>query len=454
MQVNIFHVKRLSDGLSEKEKERFQLKQIWSNLATFLTTLGQLHPYTEGISFSRDVLKEDAELQGFAALKRAIDERPLSMIPTERISFKNEMQIRIADMFEDALALSRVDWVDFFATTTEMADGKQGLKFSTRREEGTDMIVTGTRPNAKGSALASGDSEDETDYEREAKDEDLNPFHIRKGVNFNIQKPPATSATAPVDNGADEEAAVDHDVNQRQAVAALLSDDDNDLSLIVGNDDDEDEDEEEEVVLFKGRSTVVGGKPTPRPAHLRTATGVIGAGRRGSMSPIGSSSSSPGLDVHGPSRFGPLRPSPTVDSLFGGFEFGAVDDWRHSINSLRTSPTSNTWGGLSSNSLGNGTISPTTYEPHDGNILSGFTSIPSRAPPGISFPASPLSANPPGFMNEEQHYHHQQQQEPRHVSHALPKHHYQPHGFNQQQQQSQFQYNQNGAQSMRDGDWR
>ncbi|KAF9996066.1 hypothetical protein BGZ65_008329, partial [Modicella reniformis] len=293
MQVNIHHVKRLSEGLSNREKQRFRLKQIWNDLAAFLSLLGQVHPYTEGIIFCRDVLKEDVELQGFAALKRAIDERPLSIIPPSRISVKSEMYMRIADMFEDALALAKIDWLDFFAKTTEMVDGKQGLQFFTDRKECVDASVAAPLEDM-GSASASDDSEDETDYEREAKDEELNPFHVSKRANFNGQK----STPASMDNGADEKAAVDHDVNQRQAVAALLSDDDNDLSLIVGNDDDDDDedDEEEEVVLFKGRSTAVGGRPTPKPAHLKTTTGVIGAGRRGSMSPIGSNSSSPGLD--------------------------------------------------------------------------------------------------------------------------------------------------------------
>ncbi|KAG0225891.1 hypothetical protein B0O80DRAFT_502813 [Mortierella sp. GBAus27b] len=455
MQVNNHRVKRLLDGLSDKEKERFQLKQIWNDLAEFLTLLGEVHPYAEGTIFCRDVLKEDAELQGFAALKRTIDERPLSIISPSRISPKSEMQMRIADMFEDALSLAKTDWLDFYAAATEMADGKQGLRFFTKTEKGVDSTAVGARSSVKEPVLVSGESDDESDYEREAKDEDLNPFHIGRNSNRDAKKSftASTSASALVDSGADEEVAVDHDVNQRQAVAALLSDDDNDLSLIVGRDDDDDDDDEGEVVLFKGRSNTVGGKPTPRPAHLRTTTGVIGAGRRNSMSPIGSNSSSPGLDVHGPSKFGPLRPSPTVDSLFGGFEFGAVDDWRHSISTMRTSPTSNTWGGLSSNSLGNGTISPTTYEPRDGNVLSGFTSIPSRAPPGIPYPTSPLSANPPGLVNEEQFY--QQQHQPRHVLHSRPKYQYPAHGFQpQEQQQGLFQSGKSSAQSMRDGDWR
>jgi len=454
MQVNFHHVRRLSDGLLDKEKDRFHLKQIWNDLATFLTLLGQVHPYTEGTIFCRDVLKEDAELQGFAALKRAIDERPLSIIPPSRVSPKSEMQMRIADMFEDALMLTRADGIEFFAKTTEMAEGKQGLCFFTRREH-ADSRVGSTRTTVKGSALTSSESEDESDYEREAKDEDLNPFHIKRGARSSLQRPLASSGS-----GTEEEAAVDHDVHQRQAVAALLSDDDNDLSLIVGNDEEDDEDddeedddeeEEEEVVLFKGRSSAVSGKPTPRPAHLKTTTGVIGAGRRGSMSPIGSNNSSPGLDVNGPSRFGPLRP--TVDGLFGGFEFGAVDDWRHSISSLRTSPTGNMWGGLSSNSLGNGTISPTTYEPRDGNVLTGFTSIPSRAPPGITHPASPLSDNPSGFMSEEQFFQYQQQNQPRHVLHSRPKYQYQSYGLHPQEQ-GHSQYGENSGQSLRDRDWR
>ncbi|KAF8935928.1 hypothetical protein BGZ58_004736 [Dissophora ornata] len=398
MQVNIHHVKRLSDGLSDKEKERFQLHQIWSDLATFLTLLGQFHPYTEDTIFCRDVLKEDAELQGFAALKKAIDERPLSIIPPSRISPKAEMQMRISDMFQDALSLSRIDWLDFYARSIEMEDGKQGLRFVTEREEDGDATVNVIHSAAY--LHESEDNEDETDYEREADDEDMNPFHFGK-ASRNGQKLPSGKATVSEDIGADDEAPLDQDAGQRQAVAALLSDDDNDLSLIVGNDDDEDdEDEEEEVVLFKGRSSTIGGKPTPKPAHLRTVTGVIGAGRRGSMSPTGSNQSSPGLDVHGPSQFGSTRPSPTVDSLFGGFQFGVADDWRRSISSMRgpssnnasSTGSSNTWGGLSTNSLGNGMISPTTYEPRDGSLNSGFTSIPARG--GYHYSHSPIEYRP------------------------------------------------------------
>ncbi|KAG0309710.1 hypothetical protein BGZ98_009468 [Dissophora globulifera] len=392
MQVNVHHLKRLSDGLSDTEKERFQLHQIWNDLALFLTLLGQFHPHSEDTIFCRDVLKEDSELQGFAALKRAIDERPLSIIPPSRISPKAEMQMRIADMFHDALSLARIEWLDFYAKTTDMDGGNQGLRFFTEREEDGDSTVNAIHPTTVDEAQDSGDDEEETDYERDAGDEDMNPFHFGKTSHNGQQLPPVS---APVkSSGAEDDAPLDQDASQMQAVAALLSDDDNDLSLIVGNDDDDDnddDDEEEEVVLFKGRSSTIGGKPTPRPAHLRTTTGVIGAGRRGSMSPTGSNQSSPGLDVHGPSQFSPMRHSPTVDSLFGGFQFGVADDWRRSINSLRGPPATNgrisgnnhggnnnTWGGLSSNSLGNGTISPSYFEPRDGTLFSGFTSIPAR----------------------------------------------------------------------------
>ncbi|KAG0370281.1 hypothetical protein BC939DRAFT_448572 [Gamsiella multidivaricata] len=375
MQVNIHHVKRLSDGLSDKEKERFQIEQLLEDLASFLTLLGQVHPYSEDTIFCRDVLKEDAELQGFAALKRAIDERPLSMIPPSRVSPKAEMQMRIADMFQDALTLARLGWLDFYVKPTEMEDGNQGLQFFTERQDDGDATVNTIHSAVEGSALGSDEDADETDYEREAADEEMNPFHIGKALNRNSHN--ASAAPTPVTeaHGPDDEGSLDQDIKQRQAVAALLSDDDdNDLSLIVGNDDDE---EDEEVVLFKGRSNTVGAKPTSKPAHLKTTTGVIGAGRRGSMSPIRSSnSSSPGLDQNGSSQFSSARPSPSVDSLFGGFQFGVPDEWRHSINSLRSSPTGNagstggnTWGDFSGHSLGNGMISPTSREPRDGHFL-------------------------------------------------------------------------------------
>ncbi|KAF9113459.1 hypothetical protein BGX27_001523 [Mortierella sp. AM989] len=446
MQVNIHHLKRLSDGLSEKQKERFKLDQIFSDLATFLTLLGQVHSYSEDTIFCRDVLKEDAELQGFAALKRAIDERPLSIIPPSRISPKAEMQMRIADMFQDALTLSKVEWLNFYSKTAETEDGKQSLRFFAEREEDGDSTVNAIHPAAEESPL---ESEEETDYEREAGDEDLNPFHISKATIHNGHNTLLSSSYVRHEGG--DDSPLDQDTNQRQAVAALLSDDDdNNLSLIVGDDDDDDEEEEEEVVLFKGRSSVAVGKPTPKPAHLKTTTGVIGAGRRGSMSPTGSNQSSPGMDVNGPSQFRSAHQSPTVDSLFGGFQFGVADDWRNSINSLRTSPTSNsnnTWGGISTNSLGNGTISPTSYEPRDANLLYGFTSTPARR----AFPTDTLPANPSGFLDEEQFFQHQNQ----HRAHTRPKYQYQTHALQQQQQHRFYQRGENGTvQAMRSGDWR
>ncbi|KAG0011081.1 hypothetical protein BGZ80_000966 [Entomortierella chlamydospora] len=458
MQVNIHHVKRLSDGLSEKQKERFQLDQIFSDLATFLTILGQFHPYSEDTIFCRDVLKEDAELQGFSALKRAIDERPLSIIPPSRISPKAEMQMRIADMFQDALTLAKIEWLDFYSKTVELEDGKQGLRFSIEREEDDDVTVSAIHPAAGEPLVGSEDEEEETDYEREAGDEDLNPFHIGK-ANRNGQNVSSAPTRARFEAG--EDVPLDQDTNQRHAVAALLSDDDNNLSLIVGNDDDDDDDddnhddeeEDEEVVLFTGRSSAVVGKPTPKPAHLKTTTGVIGAGRRGSMSPTGSNQSSPGMDVNGPSQFRSTHQSPTVDSLFGGFQFGVADDWRNSISSLRTSPTSNsnnTWGGISTNSLGNGTISPTLYEPRDANFF-GFTSIPARGPPGLGFSTSPLPANPSGFLDEEQFFQHQHQ----YRAHVRPRYQYQTHALQQPRQSRFYQRGENGTtQTMRSGDWR
>ncbi|KAF9437180.1 hypothetical protein BGZ76_001694 [Entomortierella beljakovae] len=463
MHVNIHHVKRLSDGLSDNQKERFQLDQILNDLAAFLTQLGQAHPYYEDTIFCRDVLKEDAELQGFAALKRAIDERPLSIIPPSRISPKNEMQMRIADMFQDALSLSKIEWLNFYSKTTSMNDGKQGLRFFTEREEDGDSTVNAIHPTAVESSLASDEDEEETDYEREAADEDLNPFHFSK-PHPRQQSQPAT--TKRQETG--EDRTLDQDPNQRQAVAALLSDDDNDLSLIVGHDDeddedddddddnvDDDDDEEEEVVLFKGRSSTPIGKPTPKPAHLKTATGVIGAGRRGSMSPTGSNQSSPGMDVNGPSQFRSMRQSPIVDSLFGGFQFEVADEWRNSISSLRTpasasaNHSSNTWGGISAKSLGNGMISPTSFESHESNLHYGYTSIPARGPPGLSFPASPLPANPSGFQDEEQFFQHQNQ----YRAPARPRYQYQAHGI--QHHHGMFQRGMNGtAQAMNDNDWR
>ncbi|KAF9572513.1 hypothetical protein EC968_009737 [Mortierella alpina] len=461
MQVNLHHVKRLTDGLSVEQREgRFKIDQIMRDLATFLTLLGQFHWYTEDTIFCRDVLKEDAELQGFAALKRAIDERPLSIIPPSRISPKAEMQMRVADMLQDALSLSKTDWLQLYAKYGETEDGRQSLQFSTEPQDHDDLVepsgdqivnVSSETDRNVNNGDQEGDDnvEEETDYERDAADEDMNPFHVVKQI-----KSPALVID---DSREDEEAPVDQDRHHRQAVAALLSDDDNDVSLIVGDEDDEDDnDDEEEVVLFKGRSSVVRGKPTPKPAHLKMSTGVIGGGRRASMSPTGSSHSSPGMDVNGPGQFGP---SSSVDSLFGGFQFGVADDWRHSIStrrSLRTSEAisgnssgNNTWGGLSSSGLGNGMISPTTYGARDANALSGFTSIPTRGPPGLPFPTSPLATDAGEPFRQEQSLH-----QPRHAPHVRPKYQYQAQGV-QQHPSVYFQHDRKGvASGINDGDWR
>ncbi|KAG0212822.1 hypothetical protein BGX28_005478 [Mortierella sp. GBA30] len=464
MQVNLHHVKRLTDGISVQEKEeRFKFGQILDDLATFLNLLGSFHWHMEDTIFCRDVLKEDAELQGFAALKRAIDERPLSIIPPSRISPKAEMQMRIADMFQDALNLSKSDWLEFYAVIAESDDGKQILRFSTVPQEDEDSTVNVMHPtddvSAEGIADESEEEEEETDYERDAADEDMNPFHIGK-----LKRSPAPPVTS--DHNRDEDdAPLDQEKHHREAVAALLSEEDNDLSLIVGNDDDENEndEEEEEVVLFTGRSNVVRGKPTPKPAHLKMSTGVIGGGRRASMSPTGSNHSSPGMDVNGPAQFG--HHSSTVNSLFGGFQFGVTDDWRESISSLRSSRTSdgisgisgsnNTWGGGHlSNALGNGMISPTTtYSPRDANALGGFTSIPVRGPPGIPLPmTSPLSTADPSAFQDEEHSLYQQHSQRRHTPHARPKYQYQSHSV--QQQSGYFQHGRNGVSGAEDGDWR
>lgn len=475
MQVNIHHVKRLSEGLSDEDKEdRFHLEQIREDLSVFLNLLAEVNPFAEDAIFCRDVLKEDAELQGFAALKRAIDERPLSIIPPSRISPKAEMQMRVSDMFHDALALAKIDWLEFYGKTFEDDDERLTVRFSVERDEDDESTVNVIQPNIKDFAEEDYEDEDEegdedeTDYERDEDDEDMNPFHVRR---TSVSKAQDASLLGPAKTV--KETHLDQDIDQRQAVAALLSDDDNDLSLIVGQDDDEDDeeddkdqddDEEEEVVLFKGRSSTVSGKPTPKPAHLKTSTGVIGAGRRASMSPTGSNQSSPGLDVSGSSsKFGSPRgmrmnPSPTVDSLFGGFQFGVADDWRHSINTLRASRTSDgisgstTWGGISSNALGNGMISPTSYESRDANALAGFTSVPTQGPPGIPLPTSPMAASPSGFPDDAAYQ--QYQQQPRHVPQVRPKYQYQPHAP-QQPQHHYMQRDRNGSpQAMRDGNWR
>ncbi|KAG0027500.1 hypothetical protein BGZ81_005512 [Podila clonocystis] len=401
LQVNIHHVKRLSEGSLDQEKDRLLLDQIWSDLAVFLTLLSEVYPFSNDTIFCRDVLKEDAELQGFAALKRAIDERPLSIIPPSRISPKAEMQMRVADMFHDALSLTKLDWIKFYGKTLGRGEPNQRLVFSTDRDE---IGKSDTDTSSRHSDLTEEDSLDETDNEEGS----------RRAANstFTSGKAPPRFIPLPIEDAQDddtEDAPLDQDIDQRQAVAALLSDDDNDLSLIVGGDDDDDE--EEEVVLFTGRNSTIGGKPTPQPAHLKTKTGVIGGGRRSSITPPGSNQSSPG--VNDGSDFFKTTTSPTVDSVFGGFQFGASDDWRHSINALRTSRTEGslshtngatintpTWGVVSNSALGNGMISPGTYEarrPASNGFNSIFTSR--SGPPGIPFPTSP-STDLPGFHGE------------------------------------------------------
>ena len=470
MQVNLHHVKRLTDGLSQPEKAAFKLDQMWDNLATFLNLLADVHPYTEDIIFCRDVLKEDAELQGFAALKRSIDERPLSIISPTKISPKAEMQMRVADMFQDALSLGRVEWVEFYGGSVDGMDGSRSLHFDTEpileEEQGKNEDSAETTVRAfEEESQEEHEEEEETDYEREAGDEALNPFHPVKAT-------PQSSSARPAK---DQQQDVEDDSEQRQAVDALVFDDDDDnaLSLIVGGDDEDDDEEEEEVVLFTGRKNIVGGKPTPRPAHLKT-TGVIGGGRRSSMSPTNSNHSSPGLNENGPSTSGTMggarmNSSPSVDSVFGGFQFGVPDDWRQSISSIRTSrtmeaisPSENTWGRLSSHSLGNGLISPTSYEPRDGSVLNGFGSIPSRGPPGIPFPASPLNADPPAYFADPSFPHHQSRQ-PMYAPHVRPRFQYQspPQQLQQQEpQQEQHEYLHRGRpgtaqhQVIQDPDWR
>ncbi|KAF9580685.1 hypothetical protein BGW38_002569, partial [Lunasporangiospora selenospora] len=295
--VNIHHVKRISDALSADENDILLLDQIWNDLATFLTLLGQVYPFAEDTIFSRDVLKEDAELQGFAALRRAIDERPLSIIPPSKISPKAEMQMRVADMFSDAMTLSKVGWIEFYGRTIYGSDEALSLRFDTQCSP--DDIIAPPNSISNKSLLSSGESEgeqdhhqdnedddeeeeEETDYERNPADEELNMFHVKKAPHRQQQQQqqqqrhisPQQAIQAPAarwpqrQQPKDADAILAQDMDQRQAVAALLSDDDNDLSLIVGDDDDEEE--EEEVVLFKGRSSTIGGEPTPKPAHLKT----------------------------------------------------------------------------------------------------------------------------------------------------------------------------------------
>ncbi|KAI9242772.1 MAG: hypothetical protein BYD32DRAFT_101431 [Podila humilis] len=401
LQVNIHHVKRLSEGSLDQEKDRLLLDQIWSDLAVFLTLLSEVYPFSNDTIFCRDVLKEDAELQGFAALKRAIDERPLSIIPPSRISPKAEMQMRVADMFYDALSITKLDWVRFYGKTLGRSEPNQRLVFSTDRDEiGSSDTDTSSRHSD-----VTEEELDGTDNEQGSRQAPVPTFAYKASQRF----------IPPTEDGQDDdtEDPLDQDIDQRQAVAALLSDDDNDLSLIVGGDDDDDE--EEEVVLFTGRNSTISGKPTPRPAHLKTKTGVIGGGRRSSNSPPGSNQSSPGVDSESLSRdesFFKMTTSPTVDSVFGGFQFGASDDWRHSINSLRTSRTesslshangtinTSTWGGVSTSALGNGLISPGTYETRRAT-LNSFSSMPTSrsGPPGIPFPTN-ASTDLSGFHEE------------------------------------------------------
>ncbi|KAF9430173.1 hypothetical protein BGZ94_008035 [Podila epigama] len=542
--VNIHHVKRLTEGLSDDEMERLKLDQIWHDLAILLTLLSDVYPYSNDTIFCRDILKEDAELQGFAALKRAIDERPLSIIPPNRISAKAEMQMRVADMFHDALVLSKLEWIKFYGRTQRLSDGSKRLMFSTDRDT---LGMSDGESNKSRSEISGDDDDEDVQDEEDGNDDGDGKAYDREHDVYDANRKPSTSDRADhyrqggrsttVQKTVTEDHLLDQDKDQRQAVAALLSDDDNDLSLIVGGADDDDEeeederrrgqvgfgrdvereddDDEEEVVLFAGRNSSMSGKPTPRPAHLKTKTGVIGGGRRSSNSSPASNQSSPGVNEGEVSQQDDLRfvrstSSPTVDSVFGGFQFGAADDWRHSINALRTSRTvdgslslggggaaigtnpSNTWGGPSNPGLGNGLISTGTFETHRG--ARGTHGFGSMLPP-----MSPLTAgtSQSGLQDdafyhgegravgqEQQHEHsfgsycqafqqqplinqgRQLQQQGQHLhQRQQPSQQQAQHQYQYQQQQEQHHYNtplqqyggqgnSNQAHSPRDFDWR
>ena len=98
--------------------------------------------------------------------------------------------MRVADMLQDALSLSKSDWLQLYAEYREAEDGRQSLQFSTEPLEDEDSTEHATNPGADdyretdkdvhhGNEEGDDDVE-ETDYERVAADEDMNPFHVSK----------------------------------------------------------------------------------------------------------------------------------------------------------------------------------------------------------------------------------------------------------------------------------
>ncbi|KAG0231806.1 hypothetical protein BGW42_008639 [Actinomortierella wolfii] len=412
--VNLTEVKRLVSVEGSKPFKE-TLDRLWKEMAVFLNVLLPIFPYQTQIEFSRNALKEDAnELQGFAALKRAIDDRPLSTIEPTKISAFKEMQIRVIDLYQDALQICEDPWTAIYARFADAQSEQTQLIFSNDPADFRFSLasLSATNFSANQAIPISG-----AGYSGSAQDSfRTRGVHAEEGVLEN------------------DDDLLDMDAEQRHAVDALVSDnldDDNDVSLIL--DDDEDE-----IVLFQGRQTAFGSKSTPssRLPHVRagpiTTTGVIGSHRRGSHSPTHSIHSSP--------NGGPTGAGGTTSPLFYdncGSPLQQVDEWRQSISSGMKQPSSSSssqvvlesmsaigpgsgWNGSRPmKPLGNGTLSPTHFDPAG---TSGFysplaigASEHSDRGPGdagsLWLQHSPFQVTPQSPSQKQKQQQHQQQQQ-------------------------------------------
>ncbi|KAF9978644.1 hypothetical protein BGZ73_001297 [Actinomortierella ambigua] len=407
--VNLAEVKRLDSG-EESMSLRATLGRLWKELVAFLNALLPIFPYQSQVEFSRNALKEDAnELQGFAALNRAIDDRPLSSIEPAKISAFKEMQIRVADLYQDALQICRDPWTAAYASLVDSQSAPTQLMFSNDPAVSVfsmaplaavnpDGNQTSATPNAGFNSLAHGSH----------------------------QSPEVQAGEGGIENVDDS---LDMDAEQRHAVDVLVSDDfddDNDVSLILDDDDDE-------VVLFQGRHTSFGSKPTPpsRPPHLKTgsvtSTGVIGSHRRGSNSPTHSIHDSPNC---GPAIGTGGNTSPLFYDNCGS-PLQQVDEWRQSISSGLKPPSSSQvaienvgqssgWNGARPmKPLGNGTLSPTLFDPQGAGgfyspLVAGPPEQSDRVPVGdtgsLWIQRNPFQVTPQ-HPSQRQHQHQQQQQQ-------------------------------------------
>ncbi|KAF9166137.1 hypothetical protein DFQ26_008641 [Actinomortierella ambigua] len=450
--VNLAEVKRL-DSTEESMSLRATLSKLWEEMVTFLSALLPIFPYHSQVEFSRNALKEDAnELQGFAALNRAIDDRPLSSVEPAKISAFKEMQIRVADLYQDALQICKDPWTGAYARLIDAQSEHTRLMFS--NDPATSVFsmapLAAANPDGGYPIPSSADA----------------GYHVGSTPG-SYQSPEAHVGEEEAENADDS---LDMDAEQRHAVDALVSDDiddDNDVSLILDDDDDE-------IVLFRGRQTSFGNRPTPpsRPPHLKTGstmtTGVIGSHRRGSHSPTHSIHSSPNCGPAGGGGGGGTSlggtggsTSPLFYDNCNSSPLQQVDEWRQSISSglkpsssVSSSSSSSSqvalegtagqggggWNGVRPmKALGNGTLSPTLFDLSGASgfyspLAAGSSSEPNDRVPGeagsLWRQRNPFQMPPQHPSQRQLQQQQQQQQQP--VSSQHPS--------LQQQQQQQYRY--------------